>query len=452
MKNFYILFLLTISYSITAQTFDFEVNQNDLGWVQQGTNFETNLTANGFDVSWEGSAATKPKIRHYNANVDANNNKILGLTFTNTTETVSRIRIIHFKGNLADNPSDPTQIECTAQGQTTMIDVDPNSASGCLARYKSTDPEVSSQRMQIFVDLTNAGWTNYNAAMSEAETELDELDMDHIQFQLVTAAPNNGGLTTQGSFLFHKIEFLSEIPSQGNRNDFTFSDDEEGFIGQNYVSLSHSPANGTITLDMGNDSEYSKLTQNGIYSVDADLYKYATVFVSENNSEKSRMTFVSPQGGNKFIGVDIIPNTTEPQVVNFDLSTTESFTNWNGEVNNFSFQIILPSEVQGEQPLPVAGTMIIDRILFSTESPLSVDLFDLENNFELYPNPVKETLYINTPLQIQSVSVINMLGQEVFRQLGNTNSLKVSNLSPGLYVLKTLHGNGLKTNRKFIIE
>jgi len=30
--------------------------------------------------------------------------------------------------------------------------------------------------------------------------------------------------------------------------------------------------------------------------------------------------------------------------------------------------------------------------------------------------------------------------------------LKVSNLSPGLYVLKTLHDNGLKTNRKFIIE
>jgi hypothetical protein len=114
--------------------------------------------------------------------------------------------------------------------------------------------------------------------------------------------------------------------------------------------------------------------------------------------------------------------------------------------------MILPAEEQGEPPLAVSGTMIIDRILFSTENPLSVDLFDLENNFELYPNPVKETLYIKTPLQIQSVSVINMLGQEVFRQLGNTNSLKVPNLSPGLYVLKTLHDNGLKTNRKFIIE
>jgi len=452
MKNFYILFFLTISYSIIAQTFDFEVDQNALGWVQQGNNFDTDLAANGLEVSWEGSSSTKPKIRHYNANVDANNNKILGLTFTNSTETVSRIRIIHFKGNLADDSSDPATIECTAQGQTTTIDVDPNSSSGCLARYKSTDPVVSSERMQIYVDLTNTGWTNYNAAMSEAETELDELDMDHIQIQLVTAAPNNGGLTTPGSFLFHKIEFLSEIPSQGNRNDFTFNDDEEGFIGQNYVSLSHSPANGTITLDMGDNSGYSKLTQNGIYSVDADSYKYATVFVSENNSDKSRMTFVSPQGGNKFIGVDIIPNTNEPQVVNFDLSTTENFNNWNGEVNNFAFQMILPAEEQGDPPLAVSGTMIIDRILFSVENPLSVNIFDLENNFELYPNPVKETLYIKTPFQIQSLSITNILGQKVFSQLGYHNSLKVSNLSPGLYILKALHDNGLKTNRKFIIK
>ncbi|MFL2623723.1 MAG: T9SS type A sorting domain-containing protein, partial [Flavobacteriaceae bacterium] len=103
-------------------------------------------------------------------------------------------------------------------------------------------------------------------------------------------------------------------------------------------------------------------------------------------------------------------------------------------------------------PLTSTGIVNIDRILFSTENPLSVDVFDLENNFELYPNPVKETLYIKTTLQIHSLFVLNMLGQEVFRQFGNTNSLSVSNLSPGLYVLKILQENGQKTNRKFIIE
>ena len=50
------------------------------------------------------------------------------------------------------------------------------------------------------------------------------------------------------------------------------------------------------------------------------------------------------------------------------------------------------------------------------------------------------------------MSIVNMLGQEVMRQFGNNNALKVSNLSPGLYVLKTLHENGLDTTRKFIIE
>ena len=114
--------------------------------------------------------------------------------------------------------------------------------------------------------------------------------------------------------------------------------------------------------------------------------------------------------------------------------------------------MILPAEEQGDPPLAVSGTMIIDRILFSVENPLSVNIFDLENNFELYPNPVKETLYIKTPFQIQSLSITNILGQKVFSQLGYHNSLKVSNLSPGLYILKALHDNGLKTNRKFIIK
>ena len=57
------------------------------------------------------------------------------------------------------------------------------------------------------------------------------------------------------------------------------------------------------------------------------------------------------------------------------------------KINNFAFQITEPSE-EGA-PLQVGGTVNIDRILFSTENPLSVDLLDLENSFEL----VLETLF-----------------------------------------------------------
>ena len=429
MKKFYILFLLTISYSITAQTFDFQSGQDQYGWISGGggiTDADLSITSEGLVVSWSDPGVDnwqngrKPKLKHTNANVDADMNKIFGITLHNTSNLVTRLRVIHFKG---------------------INGTDPTSSAGTNSRYASFDiPATTDPQEAFYYDLTNADWVNYNNSI-ETETELD---MDHIQIQFVTASPANGFLTSEGSLTIHSMEFISEIPSE-ERVDYNFDNDVEGFIGQNGVSVSQSAGN--LILDISDTSPYPKLTQSGLFAVNADAYKYATVFLSENNSPKSRMTFVSPQGGNQFVATDITPNSTTAQVVNFDLSALD---NWNGMINNFAFQIIEPTE-EGA-PLTSSGTANIDRILFSTESPLSVDLFDLENNFELYPNPVKETLYINTPLQIQSVSVINMLGQEVFRQLGNTNSLKVSNLSPGLYVLKTLHDNGLKTNRKFIIE
>ena len=428
MKKFYTIYLLIISYSLTAQTFDFQNGQDQYGWISGGggiSDADLSITSEGLVVSWSDPGTEnwqngrKPKLKHTNANVDADINKIFGITLHNTSNLATRIRVIHFKG---------------------LNGTDPTSSAGTDSRYASFDiPATTDPQETFYYDLTNADWINYN---NPIETE-NESDMDHIQIQFVTA-PSNGFLSSAGSLTIHSMAFISEIPSE-ERVDYNFDNNVEGFIGQNGVSVSQSAGN--LIVDISDTSPYPKLTQSGSYAVNADQYKYVTVYLSENSSPKSRMTFVSPQGGNQFVGSDIASNTTTAQVVNFDLSALD---NWNGMINNFAFQIIEPNE--GTAPLTSSGTANIDRILFSLENPLSVDIFDLENNFELYPNPVKETLYIKTPFQIQSLSIMNILGQKVFSQLGNHNSLKVSNLSPGLYILKAHHDNGLKTNRKFIIK
>ena len=428
MKKFYTIYLLIISYSLTAQTFDFQNGQDQYGWISGGggiSDADLSITSEGLVVSWSDpgvdnwQSGRKPKLKHTNANVDADINKIFGITLHNTSNLVTRVRVIHFKG---------------------LNGTDPTSSAGTHARYASFDiPATTNPQETFYYDLTNADWINYN---NPIETE-NESDMDHIQIQFVTA-PSNGFLSSAGSLTIHSMAFISEIPSE-ERVDYNFDNNVEGFIGQNGVSVSQSAGN--LIVDISDTSPYPKLTQSGSYAVNADQYKYVTVYLSENSSPKSRMTFVSPQGGNQFVASDIASNATTAQVVNFDLSALD---NWYGMINNFAFQIIQPAE-EGA-PLTSTGIVNIDRILFSTENPLSVDVFDLENNFELYPNPVKETLYIKTTLQIHSLFVLNMLGQEVFRQFGNTNSLSVSNLSPGLYVLKILQENGQKTNRKFIIE
>ena len=451
MRKLYILFLITISFSLTAQTsFDFQGSEDALGFTALGGITAANLSfgADGMTVSWDAPTdaegawpnGRKPQLRHINANIDADNQPILALTITNNSAgATDRFRLLHYRGNLTGDD------EPNVNGFNGSNDL----------RYVAWDiPGSMDSQETFYFNLANATWTNYTHS-----TETDDLanaisDFDHIRLQFLkktgtSGAALNDWVSASGSVIVHKIEFLEEVPSE-ERNDYTFetAGDTEGFVGQNSVSVSQTGA-GELQLNIGENS-YPKLTQSGIYSVNADSYKYLRVYITENSSPKTRMALVSPNGGNQFVSVDLAPNSTELQVLDFDLSTSENFTNWNGSVNNFAFQITEPAE-EGS-PLQAGGTVKIDRILFSTENPLSVVLLDLENSFELYPNPVREILHIMTPLQIHKVSVVNMLGQEVMRQFGNNNSLKVSNLMPGLYILKTLHENGLDTTRKFIIQ
>ena len=429
MRKFYILFLLILSYSLTAQTFDFQNVQDQFGWVSGGggiTDADLSITPEGLVVSWAAPGESswqngrKPKLKHINANVDADNNKIFSMTLHNTSNSVTRIRVIHFKG---------------------LNGTDPTSSNGSEARYASFDiPALTDPQETFYYDLTNADWVNYN---NEIETETD-LDMDHIQVQFVTASPANGFLTSEGSITIHSMSFINEIPSE-ERVDYNFNENVEGFIGQNGVSISQSA--GDLVLDISDTSPYPKLTQSGSFSVNADLYKYATVFLSENNSSKSRMTFVSPQGGNQFISADIIPNSTNLQEVNFNISNLD---NWNGMINNFAFQIIEPTE--GGAPLTSSGTAIIDRILFLTENPLSTDEISFENNFKLFPNPAKDVLNVISSKQISVLSIINMLGQEIIRKTINTSRIDTSKLTPGLYIVNTKLDNALEITRKIIIE
>ena len=432
MRKIYTFFTILMTLSLPAQTiFDFQNDQSMGGWVSGGggiTDANLSITSEGLEISWDGPGETswtngrKPKIKHDNANVDADNLKIFAISLHNTSGTVTRLRVLHFKGLNGSDPSNP---------------------AGSDTRYTSFDiPSSTDPQTLYYFDLTNVDWVNYNHS-SETETDLD---MDHIQIQLVTASPANGFLNSSGSLTIHKIEFLENIPSE-SRIDYTFDNDSEGFIGQNGVSVSQS--SGQLILNISDTSPYPKLTQSGAYSVDADLYKYVTVYLSENNSTKSRMTFVSPLGGNQFVSADIAANTDSTQEVNFDLSALD---NWSGVINNFAFQIIEPSSVEGESPITSSGVAIIDRILFSTENPLLISDIDILDNFQIYPNPTRDVIYLKSSHSINSVSISDMLGQNIYNKQKNISSINVSNLSPGLYILKAYFVDGSQRKRKFIIK
>ena len=121
------------------------------------------------------------------------------------------------------------------------------------------------------------------------------------------------------------------------------------------------PVAGELHLDIANQSPYPKLEQTGLYSVDADTYKYVQVTLV-NNSPKNKLTFVSPSGGNEYATGDMTANSSDAQTVEADLS---ALTNWTGTQGNWWFQLV---ENPGDGAVASAGEMDIQQILFATES------------------------------------------------------------------------------------
>lgn len=85
----------------------------------------------------------------------------------------------------------------------------------------------------------------------------------------------------------------------------------------------------------------------------------------------------------------------------------------------------------------------------SVESTLSISDFENQNAFTYFPNPVKNTLTLKALQNIQNVSVLNILGQEVLKTTPNTleKELDMSGLNTGSYFVKVTINDVTETVR-----
>ena len=172
--------------------------------------------------------------------------------------------------------------------------------------------------------------------------------------------------TFAGDILIDHIEIVDAIPATP-RVDYTFDDttDSEGFSGVNGVTVTQ-PVAGELNLDIAAQSPYPKLEQTGLYSVDADVYKYVLITLV-NNSPKNKLTLVSPSGGNEYSTVDMVANDGVVQTYELDLT---NLTNWNGTQANWWLQLV---ENPGDGVVASAGIVDIQQILFSEETTQEPD-------------------------------------------------------------------------------
>jgi hypothetical protein len=192
--------------------------------------------------------------------------------------------------------------------------------------------------------------------------------------------------TFAGDILIDHIEIVESIPATPRVN-YTFDDtsDSEGFSGVNGITLTQ-PVAGELHLDIAAQSPYPKLEQTGLYSVDADTYKYAQVTLV-NNSPKNKLTLVSPSGGNEYSTRDMVANDGVAQTYELDLT---ALTNWNGTQANWWLQLV---ENPGDGPVASAGIIDIQQILFATESIMPPELACDESFSHTYGNNESGTLF-----------------------------------------------------------
>lgn len=76
---------------------------------------------------------------------------------------------------------------------------------------------------------------------------------------------------------------------------------------------------------------------------------------------------------------------------------------------------------------------------------------ELFYEFDIYPNPVKETLFINTQENIEHLKIYNTLGEKVVEQRFPPNQVNLSALISGLYFMNLKTAKGVFT-KKFVKE
>jgi len=79
---------------------------------------------------------------------------------------------------------------------------------------------------------------------------------------------------------------------------------------------------------------------------------------------------------------------------------------------------------------------------------LSVDDYSLENSVSVYPNPTNDfiNLKVSTSTNIKSAELFNIIGKQVIKA-GNTNTLDLTNLESGVYLLKVTTDLGSLTKK-----
>lgn len=94
---------------------------------------------------------------------------------------------------------------------------------------------------------------------------------------------------------------------------------------------------------------------------------------------------------------------------------------------------------------PISNNTTGHARVYDYTSALSLNDFQLNNKFSIYPNPISNQFQLNTDITIDKVEVLNLQGQ-VVKTFENQESYNINDLTAGIYVvmIHSEEGKGIK--------
>lgn len=325
-----------------------------------------------------------------------------------------------------------------------------------------TSPLTSASfRITCGGDVTTYDWTGNIAQFESQVVEMPALNVTQNGLQSVTVEiVNVNGVADQGSkYNSHDETFNVQLSSdiatasqnftQSNLSPWTVADYTGGNCGRSSGKLRFRAFN----IPVGGTAEFisplMNFTNNNTPSLTFDVAH------KRYNSSSSESLAVKVSGDCGTTWTDVYLKEGE------DLATVSGFTGNTEFIANsasmFRTETVDLSEYAGNEHVVVkfvltsgyGNNVWLDNINIS-DGPLAVSSVD-ENGMAIFPNPVKDVLTINYDKAISQIDVYDVNGKLVKTITTVDNTINVSDLSEGVYMLNIQTEEGLIV-RKIVKE
>ncbi|SDX90349.1 Por secretion system C-terminal sorting domain-containing protein [Lutibacter oricola] len=300
------------------------------------------------------------------------------------------------------------------------------------------------------IDATNSTQGSFYTFVEAAGTNASTIKRTYTFSALVE---NTGGSGTGGSYVIgNEYDILVRLVNTTSGNVDTNSNSiipaetmtavadpvlteiteinfDEGYTITNETNATHSITTNQLTITTTAEKGSGvHIDLGGTYKyIDATANAYVTIFY-KNASTNEQFGFYTSSNGfyNKLTG---LTSTTITQSGSIDLSQGGSNA-WTGNITNMSLRPRINNNNTA------AGNFTIDKIVFHPSATLGIKNYGAKK-IAVYPNPTSEFISIeNRDKDIKTVHIYDVTGKEV-KTFNNPVNMNVSNLSKGLYFLKT---------------